>query len=259
MTRLLLLATFVTALGTPLAAQKAQINGTEQFRYTWRLRGGLAWIAAVRFPTSGEGQLTTTYHRETAPTIETELRITARPNSGFYLYQSQIDEQNLKTLMTYHGYSWGHKSRHERTFFDYVKRLARIRKDTHKGSENQVRQIPDREMHDVLTGIYFLRQNAGTFTTPLRSEIYSDGRLYPVLYKPAGKETLNVRGEATATSSYQITAAPGTEKRWPGGVRVWLTDDERRIPVRIEIQRNFATLRLDLTSVHSTLSETATE
>lgn len=226
-----------------------QTEGTEQFRYTWRLRGGLAWIASVRFPTSGEGQLTTTYRRDTHPIIETELRITSKGADGFYLYQSQIDETELKTLMTYHGYSWGEKTRQERTFFDYVKRLARIRKQTSAGLEHKVKKIPPREMHDVLTGIYFLRQNAGTISAPVQSEIFSDGKLYPVVYKPTGKETLTVAGNSTPTISYQITAAPGAEKKWPGGVRVWLSDDARRVPVRIEIQRSFATLRLDVTSI----------
>jgi hypothetical protein len=220
---------------------------TENFRYTWRLRGGLAWIASVRFPTSGEGHLTTVYHRTANPTVDTELKITAEETEGFYLYQSQIDDKSIKTLMTYHGYSWGEKSRHERTFFDYVKRLARIRKETSDdGVEHRVKAIPPREMKDVLTGIYYLRQKAMTLKAPVAMEIFSDGKLYPVMFRPEGFEEMTVAGKGVQTRTYRITAAPGAERKWPGGVRVWLTTDERHVPVRIEIHRSFATLRLDL-------------
>jgi hypothetical protein len=34
-------------------------------------------------------------------------------------------------------------------------------------------------------------------------------------------------------------------------VKVWLTNDERRIPVRIEISQSMASLQLDLKSVES--------
>lgn len=241
-----ILALLATAVG---AAAPLPTTSTENFRYTWRLRGGLAWIAAVRFPLSGEGHLTTIYRRESVPTVDTELKITSRETDGFYVYQSQIDEQNIRTLMTYHGYSWGEKSRNERTFFDYVKKLARIRKETPNAVEHRVRPIPAMQMKDVLTGIYFLRQKASNMTGPVESEIFSDGKLYPVVYKPDGRELLVVAGRKVPTTTFRITAAAGAERRWPGGVKVWLTDDARHVPVRLEIQRNFATLRLDLTSL----------
>lgn len=237
-----------TSIAAAAAGPPVSIGATEDLRYTWRLRGGLAWIASLRFPTSGEGQLITTHQRQSPPTVATELKITSTESNGFYLYQSQIDERNIRTLMTYHGYTWGEKSRNERTFFDYVKRLARIRKETPDAVEHKVRPIPPREMKDVLTGIYFLRQRAATITEPLLSEIYSEGKIYPVLYRPEGREVIEVRGKKVQTSTFRITAAPGADRKWPGGVKVWLTDDERHVPVRLEIHRSFATLRLDLTS-----------
>ena len=29
----------------------------ESFRYAWKIRGGLSWIAGIMFPTSGAGEL----------------------------------------------------------------------------------------------------------------------------------------------------------------------------------------------------------
>ena len=127
-----------------LASASAFADGTEELRYSWRLRGGVRFLAGLVFPTNGVGNLRTTAPLQGGHTVQSELLITA-PNGkdgGFYSYESEIDERGAKTLMTYHGYAWGKKTRNERTIFDYVKRLARIRKQTPEEIENQVKKLP---------------------------------------------------------------------------------------------------------------------
>lgn len=256
MTRLRRLAPLVFAtllLALPAAATDKTClayGPTEQLRYSWRLRGGLAWVAGLRFPTSGTGQLNTS--KETPTSINSRLRITSRQgDDGYYEYVSDMDESGSRTLMSYHGYEWGGSNRKEQTFFDYVKRLARIHKDTPKAHEYKVKKLPVESPRDILTGIFFLRQNSQTIDEPLASEIYSDGKLYAVLFRPTGTATVDFEGKKTVVRKFLITAAPGTEQKWPGGVELWLTDDERRIPVRIELKRSFATLRLDLDRIEA--------
>ena len=239
-------AAMLLAASLTASAFAGSPTSTERFHYSWRLRGGLAWLASIRFPTSGYGELKTVKTADASPVVDTALKITPKEGAGFYLYQSQIDDRDGRTLMTYHGYEWGEKSRHERTLFDYVKRLARIRKETSEGVENRVKPIPQESVRDVLTAIYFLRQNATTIQQPLSSNIYSDGKLYPVVFAPEGRDRIAVASRSYSARVYKVVAAPDAQKRWPGAVKVWLTDDDAAIPVRIEIQRNFATLRLDL-------------
>lgn len=244
---------FIFAAPVRAADAPCTDRDTEEFNYSWRLRGGLAWIAGLRFPTSGVGALRTGVPGVGNRDIDSELVIRpSKGRSGFYIYQSQIDTAGQKTLMTYHGYSWGDRERKERTFFDYVKRLARIRKETtDEAVEHRVKPIPHKDMRDILTGIYFLRRNASTLEQPLTSEIYSDGRVYPVVFKPGDRHSFIVAGEKVEARAYDIEAAPGeTSKKWPGGLRVWLSDDPRHVPVRIEIRKNFASLQLDLQSLN---------
>ncbi len=222
----------------------------EEFRYEWKLRGGLAWIAGLRFPTSGVGSLRNVWSGEGDTLIDSELRITPRDNSkgyGFYVYQSQIDDLSVRTLMTYNGYAWGTKRHTQRTLFDYIRRLARTREESDI-IENRVKPIPSDEMRDVLTGIHYLRRNAGSITAPLTSQIYSDGKMYPVVFKPGPVARFKVEGQPILARSYSIVAAPRAAKKWPGGVKVWLTEDARRIPVRIEIVKVRQSLRLELVS-----------
>src|SRR6266536_102187 len=56
----------LTVAAVPAFAGAADLNckgpgNVEEFRYSWRMRGGLAWIAGLVFPTSGIGELKTTF------------------------------------------------------------------------------------------------------------------------------------------------------------------------------------------------------
>ncbi len=246
------------ALVAPAIAGAAELKNmvpgnVEAFHYSWRLRGGLSWIAGLVFPRSGVGALTTTFPDGERTTISSELLITS-PGEGtnaFYLYQSQMDASGSKTLMTYHGYAWGNRSRKERTVFDYVRRLAHTHKETPTKVEDKVRPLPDIHLRDVLTAIYFLRQHADTIQAPLTTTIYSDGKQYPVVFRRAGQATFTIGGDRVPASAFEVVGAPGGERKWPGGVTVWISDDARRIPCRIEIAETLVSLQLDLESVES--------
>lgn len=224
-------------------------NSVEQLHYSWRLRGALGWLAGLRFPTRGTGELRTAQPNGRQPFIDTELKITSTDASGYYHYQSHIEADGSKTLMTFHGYKYAEKKRQERTFFDYVRRLARTHKETTEKVEDRVKPIPAHELRDVLTSIYFLRQEGDQLRGPLVSQIYSDGKLYPVVFKPVGRQSFSFKGQSIPADVYEIVAAPNAQKKWSGGVRVWISDDAQRIPVRIEILRNMASLQLDLVSM----------
>lgn len=231
------------------SALAADPGSVEEFRYSWRVRGGVRLIAGLMFPTSGVGNLRTTF----GDTIHSELLITAPTGKqgGYYAYESQMDER-AKTLMTYHGYAWGKKSRNERTIFDYVKGLARIRKQTPEEVEDRVKKLPSAtdEYRDILTAIYFLRQNAETISAPMQTTIYTDGREYAVIFRRGAQKRFVVEGKSVTARAFHIADAPGG-KKWSGGVTVWLTNDDRRIPVRIEIQQSLASLQLDLQKIES--------
>lgn len=231
-------------------------TNVEQFRYSWRLRGGLSWLAGIVFPTSGVAAMKNVYPKEGETNISSELLITAPDQkNGFFVYESEMDSTGQKTLMTYHGYAWGKKSRKERTLFDYVKRLARIHRETPDKVEDRVKPLSpetlrDNSLRDILTAIYYLRQNADKIHGPMETSIYSDGKDYPVIFRPAEAQSCVIDGRRVNTVGFEIVDAPGGRK-WQGGVKVWLTQDERRIPCRIEIRQSFASLQLDLASIEA--------
>ena len=244
----------LAAVSASAADLNCSTSNVEQFRYSWRLRGGVRFLAGLLFPTSGVGNLRTVYPQGDSHSVHSELLITAPEGKqgGFYEYGSDIDDRGAKTLTTTHGYAWNNKSRHEHTIFDYVKGLARIRKQTPQEVENRVKKLPEgsEEFRDVLTAIYFLRQNAATIDKPVLTSIYSDGKEYPVVFRPMERRNFVIEGRNTPALGFEIVDAPGGRK-WPGGVTVWLSNDDRRIPVRIEIQQSVAAMQLDLKSIDS--------
>jgi len=241
----------ITAAALSMAVSaSAFAAGTEEFHYSWRLRGGVRFVAGLLFPTSGVANLQTSF----GDTIHSELLITAPQGKqgGFYAYESDMDERGTKTLMTYHGYAWGKKARNERTVFDHVKGLARMTKTTPEETDYRVKKLPaaNDEVRDILTAIVYLRQNATTIAKPITTTIYSDGKEYPVIFKPGAQKAFNVEGKQQVARAFHIVDAPGG-KKWSGGVTVWLTNDDRRVPVRIEIQQSMASLQLDLQRIAS--------
>ena len=129
----------------PLGAAELNCHGpsnVEDFHYSWRMRGGLSWVAGLVFPTSGVGELKTVFPSADHKSIDSELLITSTDRSGFYVYQTQMDERGQNTLMTYHGYAWKNKSRKEQTIFDYIKRLAHIHKETPDKTWDKTEPLP---------------------------------------------------------------------------------------------------------------------
>jgi len=240
------------------AAPAADLNchgpsNVEEFHYVWHLRGGMSWIAGLVFPTNGVGELKTSYPNTPADhDINSSLLITsAGGKSGFYVYESQIDPAGQKTLMTYHAYSWGKKWRKERTVFDYVKRLAHIHKETPDKPSDSVKPLPEgSDLRDILTAIHYLRQNADKIRGPMETSIYSDGKQYPVIFRPGERRAFKIGPTHVAAFGFEIVDAPGGRK-WPGGVKVWLSDDARRIPFEIDLQESMASLQLELSSIES--------
>lgn len=228
---------------------------TEELRYSWRLRGGIRFVAGFMFPTNGHGNLKTTYPTAGSTAIHSELLITAPTGKqgGFYAYESDMDTAGDRTLMTYHGYAWGKKSRSERTLFDYVKRLARIHKKTPDQDVNRVKPLPQTpDVRDILTAIHFLRQNAGRIHAPMQTSIYSDGKEYPVIFRPTSeRRSFVIDGKRVNAIGLEIVGAPGGKKKWDGGVKVWVSEDARRIPFRIEIAQSIASMQLDLQSIEA--------
>lgn len=225
----------------------------EVISYRWELTGALSWFAGLRFPTDGNGSLATVTAADSG--IETELRIiSSESDRDLYQYQSQIDPTTTFTLTSLDGYRFEGRQRSLRTSFDYSKQmLSTEKRDTKRGKAPRTKTapIPAGEIRDVLSTIHFLRTRSGSMTRPLRTKVYSAGKLYEVLLTPGETKNLVVSGKLQKAKKFTISATPEERKKWPGDVVVWLTLDSSAVPVRIILRQKMAALDLVAEGVYT--------
>ena len=229
------------SVGSLSAAEPAPL-AHERLSYSWHLKGGLTWLARLAFPSSGRGTLET----QESSTVNSRLTINASDSKGYYLYESQMLPEGIKTLTSRNAYAYGSSSRDERVAFDVANRVAHVSRTTNEGSETKTHRLESATPQDVLTSIYYLRQHADEIRTPKHAEIFSGAHGYDVLYVPGPAAPMRVGGVETPVRAFAIKAVGTDAQKFPGEVHVWLTDDARALPVRIDIEQKYATIKLDL-------------
>lgn len=197
----------------------------EEFQYRWQLRNFMGNLAGLFLPNQGEGLLT--FKSDKNGRLRSELTITSSTtrNGEYFRYGSEIDTRTLQPIRAWSAYSW--------------------RGETKSKSS----AIEQDGVLDIASGIYSIRQDPPTKTR--RMEIWSDGKVYPVVVIPLGTETRKLSGgRKVEVGHYSIRGvdAPGRRK-WKGKLDLWLARDEAATPVEIVISRNLADVHMELKSL----------
>jgi hypothetical protein len=193
----------------------------EEFRYGWQLRNLMGAVAGLFLPNQGEGSLT--FKTQKNGHLRTELTITsdASREGEFFRYGSEIDTETLQPIRAWSSYSWRGESK------------------------TKSEEIERQGVLDIASGIYAIRRDPPTKSR--RMEIWSDGKIYPVVVLPLKDETRKVGSGKVATRHFSVRGVeiPGRRK-WKGKLDLWLTKDDAATPVGILISRNLADVRMDL-------------
>ena len=209
-----------------------QVNGqakpqNEEFQYHWQLRNFLGTLAGLFLPRQGEGSLT--FKSLGNGHLQSELTITsgAAKQGEYFRYGSEIDTRTLQPIRAWSSYSW--------------------RGET-KSKSAPIEQIG---VLDIASGIYSIRQDPPEKTR--RMEIWSDGRIYPVVVIPLGIERRQTRGgKKVDVRHFSIRGVDVPERgnKWKGKLDLWLARDEAATPVEILLSRNLADVHLELKSLY---------
>jgi Protein of unknown function (DUF3108) len=194
----------------------------EEFRYRWQLRKFMGAVAGLFLPRQGEGSLT---FKRTNGHLKSELTITSPQSKqeGYFRYGSEVDVLTLQPIRAWSAYSW-------------------------RGESKSKNEAVDKEgVLDVAAGIYAIRNDPPTKSR--RMQIWSDGKIYPVVVLPMGIETRQLPHGKVKARHYSIRGVniPG-ERKWKGKLDLWLATDEAATPVEILISRNMADVRMELMS-----------
>ena len=222
---LLLTLLALLAAGPWIATAVAQpVRGDEEFQYRWQLRNIIGTLAGLFLPNRGEGNLT--FKKDGNGHLRSELTITSAvaKQGEYFRYGSEVDIHTLQPIRAWSSYSW--------------------RGETKSKSD----EITDKGVLDIASGIYAIRRDPPMKTR--RMEIWSDGKIYPVVVLPQGTETRLLDGKKIDVRKFSIRGfdTPGRD-RWKGRLDLWLASDEIATPVEILISRNLADVRMELKSL----------
>ncbi len=221
-TRCILLAAVLALLtaGTTAIAQPRGQN--EEFQYRWQLGNFLGSIAGLFLPNHGDGSLT--FKPVGDGHLRSELTITsnAARQGEYFRYGSEIDTRTLRPIKAWSSYSW--------------------RGET-KSKEEPIEQAG---VLDIASGIYSIRQDPPTQSR--RMEIWSDGKVYPVVVVPLGLDRRrSASGKLAPLRHFSIRGVDLPDRdRWKGKLDLWLSRDEAATPVEILLSRNLADVHLEL-------------
>lgn len=214
-----------TYASEPIAGRNLESLGSdgEVIRYRWRLGSLLGSLAGIFLPSEGDGILS--LKPTGAGSLESELLITSEKADGgeYWRYGSRIDRRSGNALEAWSSYRW-------------------------RGEEKKKREaIKEADVVDVASGIFQLRKDPPEASR--RMEIWSDGKIYQVVVVPLGDETVKLGSGKVRARHLSIRGLDlEKERRWKGKLDLWLAYDAAATPVKIVIERNLASVRLEMTS-----------
>lgn len=224
MPKILLASALAAFLVPPLSSSgEGSTRADEEFRYDWQLRNFIGAVAGLFLPNEGEGSLT--FKTQANGHLRTELTITSEDTKAgeYFRYGSEIDTKTLQPIRAWSSYSWRGESK------------------------SKSEDIEQKGVLDIASGIYAIRRDPPTKSR--RMEIWSDGKVYPVVVIPLGEETRKMGNAKVATRHFSVRGVqtPG-QRKWKGKLDLWLAKDDASTPVGILISRNLADVRMDLRS-----------
>jgi hypothetical protein len=209
----------LAALAAPPPARAQASPRDETLRYRWRLDGLLGAIAGLFVPSGGDGELT--LDRLPGGNLRSELTITAPADAGgdYFRYGAEWEPASGTTVRAWSSQLWRGEHKSKRA------------------------EIGDAGIIDVATAIHALRRDPPT--GPRSLEIWSDGKLYPVVVLPRGVEEREIDGRRVRARHYAVrpVEVPG-RRLWKGEMDLWLADDAAATPVEIVVARSSARVRL---------------
>lgn len=170
---------------------------------------------------------------------------TVDPNTFSVMRTTKLDEQGKRVRTSEAVFDMGAKT------VEWTER-----------DPNNVQQPPrvvtavlDGTTHDIISAIYFLRSQRLTPGQTFELSVSDSGRVYrvPAVVTNERKKVKTVLGKVQAVRiDVDIFGAGRPIENSEGKMSLWVTDDERHIPVRAKLSHEMGTLEIKLKSFNKT-------
>ena len=101
---------------------------------------------------------------------------------------------------------------------------------------------------DALSALFYVRTLPLERGQVVRFPVDEAGRNVVVELTAAGVETIDVNGKATQAMRLEPQIRQRVERRQPATGTVWLSTDQRRVPLKIAVEAAFGRVTLELTN-----------
>lgn len=111
-------------------------------------------------------------------------------------------------------------------------------------------KVPD-NVHDVISGYYFLRtMNFDRFTEGQLIEVptFFSGEVYPMRVRYRGKEVIKTKFGKIRVIKLNPVMPNNKLFKGDDSVRIWVSDDANKVPVKVEVDLWIGALEMDLKS-----------
>lgn len=154
-------------------------------------------------------------------------------------YDSYIEKATLRPDRTVRRVLEGHYTLYDDVTYDHDESKAVSKKGKTKESLNTEEVDLESCTHDILSSIYLMRNmdfSSKQEGTRLPMNIYLDRKIYSIDVLYAGKdETKRVKGLGNCkTMLFRPQLVVGNVFKDNEGMKIWVSDDENRIPLMIE-------------------------
>ncbi len=201
------------------ASAVSPARADETLRYRWKLDGFVGTLASLFFPSGGEGVLT--FGVLPDGIVRGELLVTSKESKqgDYFQYGSEWRAPDGPTLRAWSNQLWRGEQKSKRS------------------------EVDQPGVIDIVSGIDVIRRQPTK--APRRLEIWSDGRLYPVLVLPRGTEQRMLEGREVLTRHLEVRGLQIPDRKlWKGELDLWIADDAQATPVEIQVERKGVRVRL---------------
>ncbi len=189
------------------------------------------WLIRIRFRTRSNGVLAKLYPVDDV--VDTLIDpVTYRPVSHVLDLQEGKHQRNAQTI-----FNWD--------------RMQAVYTKAHEDKEDEVKTIPlEEESGDLVSFMYFLRDTTFEENKSYDFEVLSDYKMYDLTVKTAGVDKIHL-ADYGKTKSLKLIPEAKFEGVFvsDGKIELWLSDDERRLLTKLELDTPFANVKLLLKSV----------
>ncbi len=162
-------------------------------------------------------------------------------------WQSYIDTLAIVPHQFYTNKREGGYKNIERVIFDHENEIAN-RFDLDDNKEKNSYKVP-KNIQDVVSGYYYLRTidfKNMKIGNSIMVKAFFEGDIIDMRMKYAGKETIKTKFGSAKVFKINPILPNNTFFEDENSIRIWISDDENKIPIKIEVDLKIGAVSMDI-------------